>query len=116
MSVFVLFVSTLPTFFPCLYGLVTLQPALRFIWNRSPTPALANQRVEIILAEYLPMFHADECLGFTRLMRLLKELQNLHCDLAGGLAGRQKFAFSGLFHEFKMERQDIAAEPRKYSP
>ena len=73
---------------PFVRGLVTLQPTLGFVGNRSPKPAFADKRIEIILAECLAVFDPDECLDFASLTRLLTELENLRRDLAGDLAGR----------------------------
>ena len=76
-----------------------------FVWNCSPKPAFADKRVEIIFTECLAVFDANERLDFAGLTRLFTEPENLHRDLAGDLAGRQKFPFPGLFDEFRMERQ-----------
>ena len=92
---------------------ITLQAASWFIWNRSPKPALADKRVEIIFAECLEVFDADKRLDFAGLTRLLTKLENLHCDLAGDLtgdlagdlAGRKTFPFLSFFDEFRMEGQ-----------
>jgi hypothetical protein len=55
------------------------------------------------------MFYADERLDFASLTRLLTELENLPCDLAG----RETFPFPGLFDEFRMERQtEMKRSPR----
>ena len=73
---------------PFIRRLIALQAALWFVWDRSSKPALADKRVEVIFAECLAVFDADERLDFASLTRLLTELEDLHCDLAGDLAGR----------------------------
>jgi hypothetical protein len=95
----------LQPFLPSCCGLVTLQPALGFVWNCSPKPALADKRVEIILAERLAVYDADKRLDFASFTRLLTEPENLHCDLAGDLAGRLVPPFFGLLDKRGMEAQ-----------
>jgi hypothetical protein len=56
------------------------ETTLGFVWNRPPWPVLTHKRGEIIFAECLAMFYADERLDFASLTRLLTELENLPCD------------------------------------
>ena len=68
-------------------------------------PTIAEEYVEVVLAESLAVLDAEQVLHLTRLARLLAELQNSHCDLAGDLAGRLAFSLLGFFDKARMEGQ-----------
>jgi hypothetical protein len=80
---------------PFVRGLVTLQPTVGFVGNRSLKPVLADKCVEIIFAECLAVFDTDECLDFASLTRLLTEPENLRRNLAGDLASLMNSGWSG---------------------